>query len=95
MKNFEQFSIVWSDYIKYKIGLRGFEFSKIEDILRYSAERYFDTVTKRMIVIGKHDSRLVMLPYEKKENKIIPITIHATTRQQVNFRLKTGRFIYE
>jgi len=91
--NREQFLIFWSDYLKYRANLRGFEISKIESILRYSEERYFDTVTQRFIAIGKHDDRLVMIPFEKKENKIIPITIHTTTRQQVNFRLKTGRFV--
>ncbi|OGW03359.1 MAG: hypothetical protein A2889_08920 [Nitrospinae bacterium RIFCSPLOWO2_01_FULL_39_10] len=44
--------------------------------------------------IGKHDDRLVMIPYEKHENKITPVTIHVTTRQQINFRFKIGRFKY-
>jgi hypothetical protein len=81
--------------MKYRIGLRRFELTKIEGIIRYSRERYFDTVTRRMIVVGKHDDRLVMIPYERRKNEIIPVTIHATTRQQINFRLKTGRFTYE
>jgi hypothetical protein len=33
-----------------------------------------------------------MIPYEQTGDDIIPVTIHATTRQQVNFRLKSGRF---
>jgi hypothetical protein len=37
--------------------------------------------------------QLVLIPYEQNENKITPITIHTTTRQQIRFRLKTGRFI--
>jgi hypothetical protein len=73
--------------------LRGFELEKIEKILRYSVERYFDTGTRRMIAVGKHDNRMVMVPYEEKEDTITPVTIHATTRQQINFRLKTGRFV--
>lgn len=93
--NPEESIIIWSDYLKYRTKLRGFEVSKIEDILRYSGERYFDTITKRLIVVGKHDERLVMIPYEKHGNEIIPVTIHAITRQQINFRLKTGRFVYE
>ncbi len=48
-----------------------------------------------MIVVGKHDDILVMIPYEKKENELKPITMHAITRQQINFRLKTGMFIHE
>ena len=91
MKNPAQ--IEWSDYMKYRIDLRGFKFKKIENILRYSDERYFDTITQRNIAVGRHDRLLVMIPYDQSEEKIYPITIHATTRQQINFRLKTERFI--
>lgn len=95
MKDLERFSVVWTEYMQYRAGFRRFELTKVEGIIRYSRERYFDTVTRRMIVVGKHDDRLVMIPYERKGNEIIPVTIHATTRQQINFRLKTGRFTYE
>lgn len=91
----EESKIVWTDYMKYRAELRGFELSKVESILRYSGERYFDTATQRLIAVGKHDDRLVIIPYEKHGREIIPVSIHATTRQQINFRLKTGRFIYE
>ena len=95
MGNPEESIIIWSGYLKYRTKLRGFEVLKIENILRYSGERYFDTVTRRLIVVGKHDDRLVIIPCEKHGNEIIPVTIHATTRQQIKFRLKTGRFINE
>lgn len=35
------------------------------------------------------------LPYEATEDEITPVTVHSTTHQQVNFRLKTGRFVNE
>ena len=95
MGNPEESVIVWSDYLRYRSELRGFELSKIENILLHSGERYFDTATRRLIVVGKHDDRLVIILYEKQGNEITPVTIHATTRQQINFGLKTGRFIYE
>jgi len=41
---------------------------------------------------GRSDSRLVVIPYEQEGENFTPVTIHATTRQQINFRLKTGRF---
>lgn len=88
-------SIIWSDYIKYRANLRGFELVKIENILRYSVERYFDTTTRRRIAVGRHEDLLVIVPYEEAGNTITPVTIHATTRQQINFRLKTGRFVHE
>lgn len=34
-----------------------------------------------------------LIPYEQSNNTITPITIHVTTRQQIRFRLKAGRFI--
>lgn len=85
-------TIVWSDYMKYRAKLRGFSLEKIEKILRYSSERYFDNGTHRRVVVGKHDSRLVIIPYDKDDDAIVPVTIHAITRQQVRFQLKNGRF---
>lgn len=74
--------------------MRGFELTKIEEILRYSPERYFDTITYRKIVVGRHDTRLVLILYEERENVVVPITIHSISRQQINFRLKVGRLQY-
>lgn len=86
---------VWTDYMKYRAALRGFDLVKIEDIVRYSAERYFDTRTERRVVIGHHDQKLVMIAYEAKQASITPITIHITTRQQIRFRIRTGRYTLE
>ena len=94
MENPEKSVVLWTEYMKYKTELRGFELSKLDNILRHAEERYFDTTTQRVIAVGKHDQRLVLIPYEKHGNEITPVTIHATTRQQINFRLKSGRFIY-
>ncbi len=87
--------VVWTDYVKYKAKLRGFDLAKIENIIRASPERYSDTETGRRVVVGRHDNRLVIIPYEADENSITPVTIHVTTRQQINFRFRTGRFIHE
>ena len=88
-------NIVFSDYLTYRAKLRGFDLTKIEEIVKYSSERYFDTAIGRRVVVGKHDTRLVLIPYEQDGGQRVPVTIHATTRQQVNFRVKTGRFMYE
>jgi len=88
-------TIVWTDYLKYRAKLRKFDLAKIENIIRYSPERYYDMATGRRIVVGKHDNTLVMIPYEADENSITPVTIHVTTRRQINFRIKTGRLANE
>ncbi len=87
--------IIWTDYMCYRAKLRGFDLDKIEYILRYSTEHYFDTVTERLIVVGRMDDLLVMIPYETTHGYVTPIIIHATTRQQLNLRLKTGRLAHE
>lgn len=87
--------IIWTDYLKYRAELRGFDLAKLEYIIRYSSERYFDTETNRAVVVGRHDRLLVMIPYEVENDTITPVTVHATERQQIRFRLSTGRFRYE
>ena len=95
MENLKNFRIAWTDYLKYRADVRGFDLEKIEEILRYSNERYFDVVTHRQIAIGRHSDRIIMIPHESSENLITPVTIHVINRQQIKFRLKTGRFINE
>ena len=95
MESIKNSKIVWTDYVKYRADIRGFDLEKIEEILRFSDERYFDVVTQRQIVIGRHADRIVMIPYESIENLITPVTIHVISRQQIKFRLKTGRIINE
>ncbi len=87
--------IEWTDYMKYKARLRGFDLARIEEIVKHSVERYFDTETERRVVIGHHDRILVVVPYETNRDLITPVTIHATTRQQIRFRIQTGRYTFE
>lgn len=79
----------------YRAKLRGFDKGKLEAILRYSVERYWDEATQRPVVVGRHEELLVLIPFEKEGDVLTPVTVHATTRQQINFRLRTGRFRYE
>jgi len=88
-------TIVWSDYMRYRVRLRGFDLARLEEIVRYSSERYVDTVTGRCVVVGRHGESLVMVPCESEEGVVVPVTAHVTSRRQVTFRVKTGRFRYE
>ena len=84
--------VIWTDYLKFRVKQRGFDLSKIEDVVRYSSEIYYDTVTGRNIVVGRYDNNLIMIPYEISDDSMTPVTVHVTTRQQINFRIKTCRF---
>lgn len=78
--------------MKYRFSLRGYDPAVIEEILRYSSERYADTQTERMVAVGRHGNVFVMVPYEIKGNEIIPVTVHATDKKQITARLRSGRF---
>ncbi len=87
--------IVWTEYMQYRSKLRGFDLDEIERIVRYSNERYVDRTTGRWMAIGRHKGVLVLIPYEIKAQQLTPVTVHTTTRQQINLRLKTGRLGHE
>ena len=88
-------NIIWTEYLRYRAELRGFDLIRLERVIRHSSERYFDTETRRAIAVGRHHRQLVMIPYEANGDDIIPVTVHAITRQQIRFRLQTGRFTNE
>ncbi len=67
---------VFTDYFKFRAELRGFDLIEAEKIVRYSQERYFDTETQRIVAVGEHGNRLVMIPYEESETEITPVTRH-------------------
>lgn len=87
--------IIWTDYVKYRAQLRGFDLAAVEQIVRYSGERYRDTATGRYVAVGRHDRHLAMVAYEREGDMLVPVTIHATSRQQINFRVKMERFRHE
>lgn len=84
--------VIWTGYMKFRAELRGFDLATIEQIVRFSEERYFDTATQRRVAVGRHGKQLVMIPYEQESERVTPVSIHSTTRQQINLRLQTGRF---
>ncbi|MFO7976210.1 MAG: hypothetical protein R6V12_16425 [Candidatus Hydrogenedentota bacterium] len=87
--------ILWTDYLRYRAKLRGFELARIEEVVRYSMERYVDNATGRLVAIGKDAQRWVMVPYEMEEDIIRPVTVHTTTRKQIKARISSGRFTHE
>ncbi|MBW2740214.1 MAG: hypothetical protein JRE64_15525 [Deltaproteobacteria bacterium] len=55
-------------------------------------KRYPDNFFNLVVAIDRHEKLLVMIPYEQKGRSLKPVTIHATSRQQINPRIKSGRF---
>jgi len=44
-------TIIYTDYFRFRVKLRGFDLEKIENIIRYTSERYSDTVTGRRVAV--------------------------------------------
>jgi len=84
--------IVWTEYLRYRAKLRKYDLSLLEKIVRHSSEHFFDTETERTVIVGRYEKHLVMIPCEMYDDSITPVTVHAITRQQISFRLRTGRF---
>ena len=82
--------IKWTHYFKNRCIQRYFDIEKAEHIIRYSTERYFDIDSSRQIVVGSVDNRLILIPYEKKDNIITPGTIH-----EIAIKLTGNRLIFE
>lgn len=57
--------IIWTEYFKYRVELRGFDLERIEEVLRHGTERYYDTATGRLVVVGNDTNILIIVPYEK------------------------------
>ena len=87
--------VVWTEYLRYRAALRGLDLDRIEEIVKHSSERYRDTATDRQVVVGRCGKTLVLVPYEASGDKVTPVTVHATARRQIAFRVKSGRFVYE
>ena len=85
--------MIWTEYLRHRARVRGFDLAVIEHIVRFTSERYFDVDTRRMVAIGRHRRSLVLIPYDEDEQTMTPVTIHATTRQQLTFRLRQGRLL--
>lgn len=83
--------IIWTAYLRHRAHMRGFDLAVIEQIVRFTPERYYDRDTQRMVAIGRHGPGFVLVPYDQEARTITPVTVHAITRQQLTFRLRQGR----
>ncbi|HFC09981.1 MAG TPA: hypothetical protein ENJ54_09065 [Chloroflexi bacterium] len=86
--------IIWTAYLRYRARVRGFDLKRLDEILRYGNERYYDTQTGRFVVVGRCGKQLCLVPYEIRAETITPVTVHATTRKQILQRVRVGRYLH-
>jgi len=70
--------IQWTEYLKYRVRTRGYDLQAVEQIVRYSTERYYDTATLRTVAVGKHDSdwywfRTIQTTVASRRSQFMPL----------------------
>ena len=91
----DESQVVWTDYMLYRAKSRGFDLVRIEEIVRYSSERYIDRATGRLVAVGKSGNALILVAYETDEGLIRPVTAHVAARAQIEVRIRSGRLGHE
>jgi hypothetical protein len=94
-RNDSAIDVAWTEYLRYRAELRGFDLNEIEQVVKSTRERYVDMATNRHVAVGRCGTTLVLVPYEVSGDVLTPVTIHATSRRQIDFRVKAGRFVHE
>lgn len=90
--------IHYSDYFRYRMQFRRIPEGVPEQIFLHATERYFDTETQRNVAVhrvrlGRRRRAQMMLAYEEYANHVEFVTIHKINRREINFRIRTGRWI--
>ena len=91
--------IEYSDHLKLRIKLRNFPENYPRLIFLEPDFKLVNSVTKHGIAIKKlfynKKERYLMIAYDKINEIIKIITIHPISIEEINSRLKRGRWIYE
>ena len=90
--------IHYTDYFRYRMQFRRIPDGVPEQIFLHAIERYFDTETQRNIAVhqirlGRGRRAQIMLAYEEYDDYVEFVTIHKIKRREINFRIRTGRWI--
>ncbi|MBI2355651.1 MAG: hypothetical protein HYV13_00405 [Candidatus Doudnabacteria bacterium] len=88
--------IIYSPHLEFRLKLRQIPKSLVKRIFRTSSERYFDTLTRKYIVVSqvkyKNQMREMAVIYEMHENQVVLITIHPLKFSQKLNRIKSERW---
>ncbi|MBE9471105.1 MAG: hypothetical protein IMY75_03215 [Chloroflexi bacterium] len=91
--------VEYSDYLKFRLTVRGIPGNMPERIYRESQERYYDKATGRHIAVlsvAYHRRRKrMMIAYDEFSDHVEIVTIHPIEKQQIQNRVLSGRWIYE
>ncbi|MFW6240093.1 MAG: DUF2283 domain-containing protein [Thermodesulfobacteriota bacterium] len=82
--------IQWTEYMKYRLSLRNFDMVQVEDLLRYSNERYWDSMNHRRVAIGRCDKRWSLSLTIRRERLSFQLPSMQRTGNKSNIESRLG-----
>lgn len=90
---------ILTDHLKSRLKLRNISGSIVENIFKESQEFYWDNLRNHHVAVGqaqyKGKMRKMLVAYDKIGNTIEFITVHPITAEEIDQRVKSGRWMYE
>lgn len=91
--------LVYTDHLKTRLKQRGIPTKMVREIFENGQEHYWDELRSRHIVVAivvyKGKLRKVLAAYDRIGSRAEIVTIHPITDEDIQQRLKSGRWIYE
>lgn len=91
--------IRYSNHLLERIKIRALPFELAKDILIFAVERYYDTITRHLIAVGKGKYKekvreFAVVYREDWDSRLVEVvTIHPLKSGQKENRIRTGRWV--
>lgn len=91
--------IVYSQHLISRLKLRKIPNGLAKKVYRNKEVELYDVIKRHYIALSKQElfgkMRLLVVVFDRFEDRIELITLYPTDEQEVNNRIKAGRWIYE
>jgi len=91
--------IIYAQHLISRLKLRKISKNLAKKVYKNKELELYDVIKHHYIVLSRQELfgriRLLVVVYDKFEDRIELITLYPTDEQEVNNRIKAGRWIYE
>jgi len=91
--------IIYTDHLISRLRLRKIPKSLAKKVYREKEAEFYDTIRHHYLALNRQELfgkiRLVVVVFDKFEDRIELITLYPTDEQEVDNRIKAGRWVYE
>jgi len=91
--------IIYAQHLISRLKLRKISKNLAKKVYKNKELELYDVIKHHYIVLSRQELfgkiRLLVVVYDKSEDRIELITLYPTNEQEVNNRIKAGRWIYE